>query len=114
MDNLRNFNYYSWDPCLKDNFTLAEYIWIDGTGHHLRSKTRVYTSKITKLEQLEWWTYDGSSTEQATTSESEIWLKPVYIVKDPFRKDHGLLVLCETYLADRKTPAKGNFRLICS
>lgn len=22
--------------------------------------------------------------------------------------------MCETYLADRKTPAKGNFRLICS
>ena len=29
--NLKNFNFYGWDEELKD-VTMAEYIWIDGTG----------------------------------------------------------------------------------
>ena len=31
MRNLTNFNFYGWDDELKD-ITMAEYIWIDGTG----------------------------------------------------------------------------------
>ena len=31
MRNLKNFNFYDWDEDLKD-ITMAEYIWIDGTG----------------------------------------------------------------------------------
>lgn len=77
----------------------------------MRAKTRVYVGKkITKVEDLDWWTYDGSSTEQATTHESEIWIKPVYICRDPFRKNGCLLALCDGFLADRVTPALGNFR----
>jgi len=32
---------------------------------------------------------------------------------DPFREGFGILVLCEGYLKDRVTPAKGNFRWVC-
>lgn len=60
------------------------------------------------------WTYDGSSTGQATTEESEIWIKPVAIFPDPFRPGCGLLALCEGYLKDRATPAKGNYRWIAA
>lgn len=60
--NLKNFNFYEWDEDLKD-ITMAEYIWIDGTGKHMRSKTKIYNKVITQLSELEWWTYDGSSTQ---------------------------------------------------
>ena len=85
-----------------------------GSSKFLRGKTKVYLGqKITSLEQLEWWTYDGSSTEQAVTNDSEIWIKPVFVCKDPFRKNGCLLALCEGYQSDKKTPAIGNFRQIC-
>ena len=32
---------------------------------------------------------------------------------DPMRKGHGVLVLCETYLIDKQTPARYNFRYLC-
>ena len=60
--NLSNFNYYEWDKTLTD-VTLAEYLWIDGSGKKVRSKTMVIREKVTSLEQLGWWTYDGSSCE---------------------------------------------------
>ena len=62
---------------------------------------------------MEWWTYDGSSCEQAVTINSEIWLKPVAMFKDPFRVTcNSILVLCETYIHDKKTPARFNFRYL--
>ena len=49
------------------------------------------------------WSFDGSSTYQATTYDSEITLKPIKVVKCPFRNfsEEGshvaaVLVLCET------------------
>ncbi|CAD8213098.1 unnamed protein product [Paramecium octaurelia] len=109
IENLRDFNYFKLNT---NKHVLVEYIWIDGTGERLRSKTKVYDTPIKSLDDVEWWTFDGSSTDQAITKFSEIYLKPVCMVRDPFRGDPHKFVLCETYKPDRKTPARFNFRWI--
>jgi len=93
---------------------IAEYIWIDGTLG-LRSKCRTLTSKPTKVADLPEWNYDGSSTNQAVTENSEIILKPVAFYPDPFRGGDNILVLTENFMWEDGTfknliPANTNFR----
>jgi len=107
-------------PVLSD-YTVAEYIWVGGSGQDIRSKTMCIPSLCTKLEDFPIWNFDGSSTKQASTESSEILLRPVFFCKDPFRQQldksgttedktaSAVLVLCETLKSDM-TPAKGNFR----
>ncbi len=56
-----------------------EYVWIDGDGG-LRSKIRItHTNEFKKLV----WNFDGSSTNQATTGDSEVELIPVQSYPNP-------------------------------
>jgi glutamine synthetase len=101
-----------------DNKIMTTYIWIDGTGENLRgktslqvkmplnqvslfyffiAKTRTVDREPRSANELSWWNFDGSSTGQAEGSNSDIYLKPVTIFKDPFMLGKNKLVLCETY-----------------
>jgi glutamine synthetase len=104
-------NFSKWESANSDGMVMVEYIWLGGSGLDLRGKTRVVQGPVKGIEDLPVWNYDGSSTGQATTNSSEIHLKPRRICKDPFRKGHHLLVMCDTYNLDG-TPASGNFRYL--
>ena len=58
-----------------------DYLWVDGfDAPTIRSKTKVQLLKDTGDEsfelEIEPWNFDGSSTGQATTSDSEKILQP--------------------------------------
>lgn len=119
----------------------AMYIWIDGTGEGLRCKTRTLdyepksiegkgshhschtlnynfvnpTEVKCRLSDLPEWNFDGSSTYQAEGSNSDMYLIPAAMFRDPFRKDPNKLVLCEVLKYNGKPSGTGcilSFRLL--
>lgn len=80
---------------------MATYCWIDGSGENLRSKTMTVDFVPKSPSELPWWNFDGSSTEQAEGSNSDVYLKPCAIFNDPFLQGDNKLVLCETYKYDK-------------
>lgn len=93
---------------------VAEYIWIDGSfpTAGIRSKTKIFFTEKDRisLEDIPSWTFDGSSTEQATGDKSDCLLSPVAFCKDPLRKEFpSVLVLCEVCNSDG-TPHQSNTR----
>jgi glutamine synthetase len=94
---------------------IAEYVWIDGSGIGLRSKARTLDKKPTCISECPEWNYDGSSTYQAVTDNSEVILKPAAMFRDPFRRGDNIIVMCETFVWEDLTfknlvPANTNFR----
>jgi glutamine synthetase len=79
-----------------NDVVLAEYVWIGGSGQDLRSKTKtIVEGDVKDCSELPVWNFDGSSTGQAPGDDSEVYLKPVRIFKDPFRQGNNILVMCE-------------------
>ncbi|ARF10725.1 glutamine synthetase [Hokovirus HKV1] len=86
---------------------VVDYIWLGG-NLELRSKVRVLPLTDGNL-QIPEWNFDGSSTNQADGSNSEIFLKPRAFFPCPFRKSPNYIALCDTY--DKNGPAKNNNRV---
>lgn len=97
---------------LPDKTCLVEYVWIDGTGLKTRSKSRTLDFVPTSHQDVPNWAYDGSSTYQAQTENSDTTLCPVAIYNDPFRGGKNKIVLCETFKYDGK-PTETNLRHNC-
>ncbi|MDD7913429.1 glutamine synthetase beta-grasp domain-containing protein [Polaribacter ponticola] len=89
-----------------------EYIWLDGyfPTQNMRSKTKVEEHENFQgtVEELGLWSFDGSSTKQASGGASDCILKPVAIYPDPDRIN-GYLVMTEVMNADG-TPHISNGR----
>ena len=103
--------------------------------HDIRSKTKTLEKEVHDISELPIWNFDGSSTGQAPGKDSEVgddvscslclhcsqilphlpfdaalfltqvYLKPVKIVPDPFRGGKNILVLCECTLPDKDLTA---------
>ncbi|MCB1175461.1 MAG: glutamine synthetase beta-grasp domain-containing protein [Leptospiraceae bacterium] len=87
-----------------------EYIWLDGykPTQTMRGKTLVVSNFDGTVAGAPMWSFDGSSTEQAEGNSSDCLLKPVFVCKDPTRKD-GYLVMTEVLNPDG-TPHESNGR----
>jgi len=99
-----------------------EYVWLDGNStRNLRSKVRYEDwvmdsqsgnmSREAVLARMPEWSYDGSSTNQADTFESDVILHPVRVYQNPLEVSEmaSFIVLCDTYYTDG-TPHKTNSR----
>jgi glutamine synthetase len=85
---------------------ILEYIWLDN-DLDIRSKTRVltmtnisnqdiYETLLTDITQIPLWTFDGSSTNQTSITNTDVVLKPIRTFLNPFI--NGLLVLSDVYI----------------
>lgn len=115
MEREQLFRFYNYNNLEQRGSTIAEYVWIDGSGLTLRSKAKTITKPINSLADLPDWNYDGSSTYQASTHNSEVIMKPVAYYPDPFRGGNNIIVMTDTYVwADEQfttlKPANTNFR----
>lgn len=97
---------------VKDEKVQVMYVWIDGTGEGLRCKTRTMDKEPKLPEECPIWNFDGSSTGQAEGSNSDVFLKPVRLFSDPFRRGNNKLLLCETFKYNMQ-PADTNLRNSC-
>lgn len=97
----------------RENLSLVEYLWLDGAEptQKLRSKTKIVhlTHQNPTVTDISPWSFDGSSTNQATGDDSDCNLQPVFLCPDPLRKGNNWLALCEVLNPDL-SPHKTNKR----
>lgn len=94
---------------------IATYIWND--GDNLRSKIKIIQYKYcfppNKLLSFPEWNFDGSSTGQSETKNSDLFIKPVYFCKNPLYQEtktkRYYLVLCQVMNPDGSAHITNNY-----
>jgi len=89
------------------------YVWIDGTGEQLRSKTKTINFIPKTPKDLPSWNFDGSCSYQAEGNNTDVYLTPVALYRDPFRGGNNKIALCETYKYNKRT-TETNHRKSCN
>ncbi|GBP16176.1 Glutamine synthetase 2 cytoplasmic [Eumeta japonica] len=64
------------------------------------------------VKYLPVWTFDGSSTGQANGHNSDTFLLPRALYRDPFRRGNHVIVMCDTYKYNME-PTESNNRVKC-
>lgn len=99
------------------NLIRFDYVWLDGSEtKEFRTKTRYSQIDIGEnnqeppkieeiLSQVQPWSFDGSSTNQADTESSDLMLQPVRLYPNPFVRQGqnsipSFTVLCEVFDTD--------------
>lgn len=78
-----------------------EMLLVSAAMHRLKYYLASYLNLV--VAELPEWNYDGSSTYQSEGSNSDTYLHPVAMYRDPFRGgENNKLVLCDTYKYNRK------------
>jgi len=96
-----------------DGRVIAMYVWIDGEGT-LRCKSRTLAKEPKSVAELPEWNFDGSSTKQAEGHNSDCYLIPCAMFRDPFRLGAAnKLVMCEV-VDYKKNPVESNKRRTCA
>ena len=102
--------------------TKLEYIWISPADRFdvkqlywptfvLRSKTKVVEDFNGDIHSCPTWGFDGSSTNQAKTNNSDLMLMPVKLYENPL-EENCYLVMCEVWdTIDTPYPSNGRARL---
>jgi len=91
----------------------VDYLWVDGLESPLiRSKTKIVNPSVGSDGEYEIpvseWNFDGSSTKQATTADSERIIQPQRVYK---LSDRHYIALCEVCNPDKdRTPHDSNYR----
>ncbi|XP_070391237.1 glutamine synthetase-like isoform X1 [Dermacentor albipictus] len=90
------------------------YVFVDATLENVRSKMRVLRYEPKSPEECPRSTFCGAGTDQWPDAgvDSELYLLPVALFKDPFLKGRNKLVLCEVLNADEQ-PHETNTRHPC-
>lgn len=114
LDAVQLSNWFNNEFVDRQGKCLLEYVWIDGSKEKPRSKKRRVNKPPTCVEDVPIWNFDGSSTNQASESNTDVYLKPVALFPHPLiRKGQNFLVLCETMLFDG-TIIPSNTRASCA
>ena len=91
----------------------VDYVWVDGLeSPRIRSKSRVENVEIKEDNTIDLplveWNFDGSSTEQATTGDSERILAPKRVYR---LSEQHYAVMCEVLMpSDEREPHISNHR----